>query len=163
MFLCLSMHFSICDLFICLPFSKQLLLLESCLCSSKLYSQSIYWLSRCMFVCCRKRMFIIQLYSIFRMETQKLGGALLCIVWRFVFWFFYLGMLFVATFHTLLVLMLDAYLPYWVLDKLMFIYNYVEMAQVTGVPISCLLTRGQSIKVSIEVPFSYQSLENTNA
>lgn len=31
----------------------------------------------------------------------------------------------------------------------MFIYNYVEMARVTGVPISFLLSRGQSIKVSI--------------
>ncbi|KAK4337738.1 hypothetical protein RND71_042225 [Anisodus tanguticus] len=33
------------------------------------------------------------------------------------------------------------------LDKLMFIYNYVEMARVTGVPISFLLARGQLIKV----------------
>lgn len=30
----------------------------------------------------------------------------------------------------------------------MFIYNYVEMARVTGVPLSFLLSRGQSIKVS---------------
>lgn len=29
----------------------------------------------------------------------------------------------------------------------MYIYNYVEMARVTGVPISFLLSRGQSIKV----------------
>ncbi|KAF5934688.1 hypothetical protein HYC85_025817 [Camellia sinensis] len=41
----------------------------------------------------------------------------------------------------------DAYLPQLLLDKLMFIYNYVEMARVTGVPISFLLSRGQSIKV----------------
>ncbi|CAH9062009.1 unnamed protein product [Cuscuta europaea] len=41
----------------------------------------------------------------------------------------------------------DAYLPQRLLDKLMFIYNYVEMARVTGVPISFLLARGQSIKV----------------
>ncbi|XVF70581.1 hypothetical protein PTKIN_Ptkin11bG0173800 [Pterospermum kingtungense] len=41
----------------------------------------------------------------------------------------------------------DAYLPQRLLDKLMFIYNYVEMACVTGVPISFLLSRGQSIKV----------------
>ncbi|KAL7230905.1 hypothetical protein ACSBR2_009230 [Camellia fascicularis] len=41
----------------------------------------------------------------------------------------------------------DAYLPQRLLDKLMFIYNYVEMARVTGVPISFLLSRGQSIKV----------------
>ncbi|KAJ4897320.1 DNA polymerase delta catalytic subunit [Raphanus sativus] len=41
----------------------------------------------------------------------------------------------------------DAYLPQRLLDKLMCIYNYVEMARVTGVPISFLLARGQSIKV----------------
>ncbi|KAL8541954.1 hypothetical protein ACS0TY_002988 [Phlomoides rotata] len=41
----------------------------------------------------------------------------------------------------------DAYLPQRLLDKLVFIYNYVEMARVTGVPISFLLSRGQSIKV----------------
>ncbi|KAL0378216.1 UNVERIFIED_CONTAM: DNA polymerase delta catalytic subunit [Sesamum radiatum] len=41
----------------------------------------------------------------------------------------------------------DAYLPQRLLDKLMFVYNYVEMARVTGVPISFLLSRGQSIKV----------------
>ncbi|CAI9108744.1 OLC1v1008422C1 [Oldenlandia corymbosa var. corymbosa] len=41
----------------------------------------------------------------------------------------------------------DAYLPQRLLDKLMFIYNYVEMARVTGVPFSFLLSRGQSIKV----------------
>ncbi|KNA03069.1 hypothetical protein SOVF_212670 [Spinacia oleracea] len=41
----------------------------------------------------------------------------------------------------------DAYLPQRLMDKLMFIYNYVEMARVTGVPISFLLSRGQSIKV----------------
>lgn len=29
----------------------------------------------------------------------------------------------------------------------MFMYNYIEMARVTGVPMSYLLTRGQSIKV----------------
>uniref|UniRef100_R7WF67 DNA polymerase n=1 Tax=Aegilops tauschii TaxID=37682 RepID=R7WF67_AEGTA len=43
--------------------------------------------------------------------------------------------------------LLDAYLPQRLLDKLMYIYNYVEMARVTGVPISFLLSRGQSIKV----------------
>jgi DNA polymerase delta subunit 1 len=42
----------------------------------------------------------------------------------------------------------DAYLPQRLLDKLMYIYNYVEMARVTGVPISFLLSRGQSIKVT---------------
>ncbi|KAL6749067.1 DNA polymerase delta subunit one [Haematococcus lacustris] len=41
----------------------------------------------------------------------------------------------------------DAYLPQRLLDKLMFMYNYIEMARVTGVPMSYLLTKGQSIKV----------------
>ncbi|KAH7566099.1 hypothetical protein JRO89_XS08G0085700 [Xanthoceras sorbifolium] len=41
----------------------------------------------------------------------------------------------------------DAYLPQRLLDQLMYIFNYVEMARVTGVPISFLLSRGQSIKV----------------
>ena len=41
----------------------------------------------------------------------------------------------------------DAYLPQRLLQKLMCIINYVEMARVTGVPLSYLLTRGQQIKV----------------
>nr|BAJ78744.1 DNA polymerase delta catalytic subunit [Aposthonia japonica] len=41
----------------------------------------------------------------------------------------------------------DAYLPLRLLDKLMCIINYMEMARVTGVSLSCLLTRGQQIKV----------------
>jgi DNA polymerase delta subunit 1 len=41
----------------------------------------------------------------------------------------------------------DAYLPQRLLDKLMCIINYMEMARVTGVPFSYLLTRGQQIKV----------------
>ena len=41
----------------------------------------------------------------------------------------------------------DAHLPQRLLDKLMYIYNYVEMARVTGVPLSYLLGRGQMIKV----------------
>lgn len=41
----------------------------------------------------------------------------------------------------------DAYLPIRLLNKLMSIINYMEMARVTGVPLSCLLTRGQQIKV----------------
>ncbi|MCO5575689.1 hypothetical protein L7F22_029493 [Adiantum nelumboides] len=45
----------------------------------------------------------------------------------------------------------DAYLPQRLLDKLMFIYNYIEMARVTGVPISFLLSRGQSIKVLSQI------------
>eukprot|EP00456_Euglypha_rotunda_P005747 TRINITY_DN109754_c0_g1_i1.p1 TRINITY_DN109754_c0_g1~~TRINITY_DN109754_c0_g1_i1.p1 ORF type:complete len:134 (-),score=16.21 TRINITY_DN109754_c0_g1_i1:70-471(-) len=41
----------------------------------------------------------------------------------------------------------DAMLPLRLLEKLMLIINYVEMARVTGVPISFLLSRGQQIKV----------------
>lgn len=41
----------------------------------------------------------------------------------------------------------DAYLPQRLVDKLMYMYNYIEMARVTGVPMSFLLTKGQSIKV----------------
>ncbi|RKO95257.1 ribonuclease H-like protein, partial [Caulochytrium protostelioides] len=41
----------------------------------------------------------------------------------------------------------DAYLPQRLLDKLMCIINYTEMARVTGVPLNYLLTRGQQIKV----------------
>jgi DNA polymerase delta subunit 1 len=41
----------------------------------------------------------------------------------------------------------DATLPQKLLDKLMLLINNIEMARVTGVPISYLLTRGQQIKV----------------
>jgi DNA polymerase delta subunit 1 len=41
----------------------------------------------------------------------------------------------------------DAYLPLRLIDKLMCIINYMEMARVTGVPLGYLLTRGQQIKV----------------
>ncbi|KAF1744026.1 hypothetical protein MXB_3755 [Myxobolus squamalis] len=41
----------------------------------------------------------------------------------------------------------DSYLPIRLLDKLMIITNYIEMSRVTGVPINCLLTRGQQVKV----------------
>lgn len=37
----------------------------------------------------------------------------------------------------------DAYLPMKLMDKLMCLYNYTEMARVTGVPINMLFTRGQ--------------------
>lgn len=47
--------------------------------------------------------------------------------------------------------MQDAYLPQRLVDKLMYMYNYVEMARVTGVPMSFLLTRGQSIKVFSQI------------
>ena len=45
----------------------------------------------------------------------------------------------------------DAYLPQRLLDKLMYMYNYIEMARVTGVPLSVLLARGQSIKVLSQI------------
>ncbi|KAI3647326.1 hypothetical protein MP228_007547 [Amoeboaphelidium protococcarum] len=41
----------------------------------------------------------------------------------------------------------DAYLPQRLLDKLMVVINYMEMARVTGVPLNYLLSRGQQIKV----------------
>lgn len=41
----------------------------------------------------------------------------------------------------------DAHLPQQLLDKLMIIYNYIEMARVTGVPVPFLLERGQQVKV----------------
>mmetsp|Transcript_20940 Transcript_20940/g.67436 ORF Transcript_20940/g.67436 Transcript_20940/m.67436 type:complete len:1107 (+) Transcript_20940:3-3323(+) len=41
----------------------------------------------------------------------------------------------------------DAYLPQRLLQKLMCLINYSEMARVCGVPINYLLTRGQQIKV----------------
>ena len=41
----------------------------------------------------------------------------------------------------------DAYLPLRLIDKLMCVINYIEMARVTGVPLSYLLTRGQQVKV----------------
>lgn len=41
----------------------------------------------------------------------------------------------------------DAYLPQRLMDKLMAVVNYVEMARVTGVPLAFLLQRGQQIKV----------------
>lgn len=41
----------------------------------------------------------------------------------------------------------DAYLPQRLLDKLMCVVNYTEMARVTGVPFAFLLARGQQVKV----------------
>ncbi len=41
----------------------------------------------------------------------------------------------------------DACLPQRLLDKLKFLVSYIEMARVTGVPVSFLLVKGQSIKV----------------
>lgn len=41
----------------------------------------------------------------------------------------------------------DSILPQRLMDKLMILYNMIEMARVTGVPLSYLLERGQQIKV----------------
>jgi DNA polymerase delta subunit 1 len=41
----------------------------------------------------------------------------------------------------------DAKLPQRLMDKLSVVVNYIEMARVTGVPVSFLITRGQQIKV----------------
>jgi DNA polymerase delta subunit 1 len=41
----------------------------------------------------------------------------------------------------------DAYLPQRLMDKLMSLVNYTEMARVTGVPFNYLLSKGQQIKV----------------
>lgn len=41
----------------------------------------------------------------------------------------------------------DAYLPLRLMEKLMCVINYMEMARVTGVPLNYLLSRGQQIKV----------------
>ena len=41
----------------------------------------------------------------------------------------------------------DAFLPQRLMDKLMCLVNYTEMARVTGVPFNYLLSRGQQIKV----------------
>ncbi|KAJ5710176.1 DNA polymerase delta catalytic subunit [Penicillium malachiteum] len=40
----------------------------------------------------------------------------------------------------------DAYLPQRLMDKLMCLVNYTEMARVTGVPFNFLLSRGQQVK-----------------
>jgi DNA polymerase delta subunit 1 len=41
----------------------------------------------------------------------------------------------------------DALLPQQLMDKLSVLVNYIEMARVTGVPVSFLISRGQQIKV----------------
>ncbi|RWS23196.1 DNA polymerase delta catalytic subunit-like protein [Leptotrombidium deliense] len=52
----------------------------------------------------------------------------------------------------------DAVLPLRLLDKLMCIINYMEMARVTGVPLNYLLTRGQQVKVTAQLmKFAKQS------
>lgn len=43
----------------------------------------------------------------------------------------------------------DAMLPLRLIDRLMLVYNYMEMARVTGVPFGWLLVRGQMLKVRL--------------
>jgi DNA polymerase delta subunit 1 len=45
----------------------------------------------------------------------------------------------------------DAFLPVKLMEKLLCMYNYVEMARVTGTPINYLLNRGQMIKVTSQL------------
>ncbi|CDJ70333.1 DNA polymerase delta catalytic subunit, putative [Eimeria necatrix] len=45
----------------------------------------------------------------------------------------------------------DALLPLRLLNKLLFLFNYVEMSRVTGTPLTYLLTRGQQIKVTAQL------------
>lgn len=47
--------------------------------------------------------------------------------------------------------MKDAYLPLKLLQKLMSVINYIEMARVTGVPLDYLLSRGQQVKVMSQI------------
>jgi DNA polymerase delta subunit 1 len=41
----------------------------------------------------------------------------------------------------------DAELPLRLMDKLMLVVNYIEMARVTGVPMNFLITRGQQVRI----------------
>ena len=55
----------------------------------------------------------------------------------------------------------DALLPIRLIDRLMIMINIVEMARVTGVPITYLLTRGQSVKGTLysnTVPYNNHSV-----
>eukprot|EP00746_Dinoflagellata_sp_MGD_P000697 gnl/MRDRNA2_/MRDRNA2_101258_c0_seq1.p1 gnl/MRDRNA2_/MRDRNA2_101258_c0~~gnl/MRDRNA2_/MRDRNA2_101258_c0_seq1.p1 ORF type:complete len:1045 (+),score=202.18 gnl/MRDRNA2_/MRDRNA2_101258_c0_seq1:77-3211(+) len=45
----------------------------------------------------------------------------------------------------------DALLPVSLFDRLLCLYNYIEMARVTGTPINYLLNRGQMIKVTSQL------------
>lgn len=45
----------------------------------------------------------------------------------------------------------DAYLPVKLLNKLMCVINYIEMARVTGVPLTYLIMRGQQVKVFSQI------------
>ncbi|MFH4977002.1 hypothetical protein AB6A40_003711 [Gnathostoma spinigerum] len=54
--------------------------------------------------------------------------------------------------------MKDAYLPLRLLEKLMAVINYIEMARVTGVPLDYLVSRGQQIKVLSQLMRKARSL-----
>ncbi|KAK1935941.1 DNA polymerase delta subunit [Babesia divergens] len=45
----------------------------------------------------------------------------------------------------------DALLPLQLIDKLLLLYNYVEMARVTSTPIKMLINRGQQIRVTMQI------------
>ncbi|GBE60528.1 DNA polymerase delta catalytic subunit [Babesia ovata] len=45
----------------------------------------------------------------------------------------------------------DAILPLQLIDKLLLMYNYVEMARVTFTPIKMLINRGQQIRVTMQI------------
>lgn len=55
----------------------------------------------------------------------------------------------------------DAYLPLRLLQKLMCVINYMEMARVTGVPLTYLLSRGQQIKVVSQLLRQVKNQKNT--
>lgn len=55
----------------------------------------------------------------------------------------------------------DAYLPLRLLQKLMCVINYMEMARVTGVPLTYLLSRGQQIKVVSQLLRQVKNLKHT--
>ncbi|UKJ88277.2 DNA polymerase delta catalytic subunit [Theileria orientalis] len=45
----------------------------------------------------------------------------------------------------------DAILPLLLINKLLLVFNYVEMARVTATPIKFLITRGQQIRVTMQI------------
>ncbi|GIX63044.1 DNA polymerase delta catalytic subunit, putative [Babesia caballi] len=45
----------------------------------------------------------------------------------------------------------DSVLPLLLIDKLLLLYNYVEMARVTSTPIKMLISRGQQIRVTMQI------------
>jgi DNA polymerase delta subunit 1 len=68
----------------------------------------------------------------------------------------------------------DALLPTLLINKLMIVVNYIEMARVTGVPLSFLFSRGQQIKVlsmlyrktgkvGIVIPFIKKAIDKKRA